>query len=160
MAGELCGHPCIDRGAVRDPPVIVAKARVFGEGSVAKDFGAETSPFPLVLDGDQNLLAVAGRKQAVRRHRGVGETHTLRRATAIIEMDQRHRHPFRGRVKQRYLDQRSLSGPLPRDQGLEYCGVSVESGRDVGHRRTDPARRLRRSGQRSEARFRLDQHVV
>jgi hypothetical protein len=63
MAGELCGDPRVDLGAVRDPPVVVAKARVIGEGGIAEDFGAETPPFPLVLDGDQDFLAVTGRKQ-------------------------------------------------------------------------------------------------
>ena len=147
MAGELCGDPRVDLGAVRDPPVVVAEARVIGEGGIAEDFSAETPPFPLVLDSDQDLLAVAGRKQTVRRDRGVGETHPLRRAAAIIEMDQRHRHPFRRRVEQRYSDQRPVPGPLPGNQRFEDRSVGVESGRDVGHRSPDPARRLRRPGQ-------------
>jgi hypothetical protein len=147
MAGELCCDLRIDLRPVRDPPVVVAVTRVIGEGGITENFGAETPPFPLVLDGDQDFLAVAGRKQAVRGDRWVGETHPLRRAAAIIEMDQRHRHPFCGRVEQRYAEQRPVPGPLPSNQRFEDCGVGVEPGRDVGHRRADPARRFRRSGQ-------------
>src|SRR5205823_8149189 len=63
MAGELCGDPRVDLGPVRDPSVVVAEARIIGESGIAEDLGAETPPFPLVLDRDQDLLAVAGRKQ-------------------------------------------------------------------------------------------------
>src|SRR5260370_15039805 len=104
IPSELRTDQRIDLVAVRDPPVVIAEARVIGEGGITKDFGAETSPFPFILDGDQDLLAVAGRKYALMHDPAMGETHPLRRAPAIIEMNQPYPHPFRRFVERRYAD--------------------------------------------------------
>ena len=116
------------------------------------------TPFAIVLDADENVDAVAAFERAVRRDRGVGETHALRRLAAF-KLQQRHRHPVGHGVEHRDRKLGTFAGARAPDQGFEDRLIGIQAGRDIDDGYPD-ARRLVRTGDRGETRLRLDQKVV
>src|SRR5579883_1685693 len=160
LACEDLGDDRIENGAVGDAALIVGKARIAGERLVTEDHLAEAQPFALVLDRDDDLLAVGRGKGAIGRDRGMLQPHARRRLAAIIMMEQRHRHPFRRRIEERDRERRTLAALLARIKRFENGGIGVEPRGDVRHRDADTAWRLGRAAQLREPGLRLNEKII
>ena len=155
---EHGGDLAVGLGAAFDALDIGGEIGIGGERGIAQDFFRQHAPFAVALDRDQDVDAVAALERAVGRDRGVGEAHALRRLAGFL-LQQRHRHPIRHGVEHGNRKLGAFAGALPRDQSFEDRLLGIHAGADIDDGHAD-ARRLRRAGDRGEARLRLDQHVV
>lgn len=89
----------------------------------------------------------------------MGESDPLRRLASLM-LDQRYCHPFGGRIKQRDCEIGALPAARSPEQSFEYRLISGKSRCDVDDGDTDPGRRLRTAGQRSEPGIGLDQKII
>src|SRR5438270_12873838 len=119
MTPELVLDEAVDLRAVGDSPGDAAIALIARELRPAEHVAAEPRPFALVLDRDDDALAVAGAEGAVRRDRRMVDADPRRRLAGHLLEHQRHRHPFRRRVEERDRERRPLAGALAADQRLE-----------------------------------------
>ena len=158
------GEPGGDEGAQRVAVgVAVGVARVvgvLGQLGTAEEARAEPRPLALVLDGHHHGLAVTGHERAVRVDRGVRGPGPRRGRRAVVAVVEREAHPLHRGLQHGHVHHRAMPGPAALQQRGQHAGVGVHARRDVRHRDPDLGGRVRRAGDRDEARLALHHQVV
>ena len=159
VRGEHRGDLGVGFVAMRQPLRHGGEFWIAAERSVPQHLVRQHAPFAIVLDGDQDVGAVAGLECPVGRDGRMREPDALERI-AVLFVEQRHRHPFRHGVEHGNRNIRALPDARTRDQSFQDCLVGIEASGDVDDRNADARRRLRAAGDRRHARLGLDQQVV
>ena len=127
---------------------------------MSQDFRAESLPFAFVLDAEQQRLAVAGGKYAIRVDARVVGPAARRRGIARVGVIEWKSHPFGHGFEQGNGDMRTLAGSAALDQRREDGGVGLAGGGDVGDGNAALDHDFAVAGDREKARFRLHEQVV
>lgn len=106
-------HDFIQTRPVADPVHVVAEIRVADEFWSFQKFGAEVAPFAVILNGEDDVLAIRTAVRSIRRERRMVHAGARSMIAAIIELQNRNVHPVSDGIKQWYLNGRSFPSSLP-----------------------------------------------
>ena len=158
MAPEHVGDRGLDGGAT-GRAVHVPRVSL-GQLWLVEHVVAQPHELTVVLNADQDGIAVTELEQAVGHDRRMAEADPRPLEALLLEAQQGHGHPVRHRVEERGLDSSAGAGEAALDQGFEDGRVRVDAGGEVADGHADPAGLRRRTGDRGDAALSLDEQVV
>ena len=156
---KTCSISAFIVGAVLHAQIVALESRIVRQIRPIEDDLAEGGPLAVVLNAEDDLLAVAQPVRPVGRDGRVARTGPGRSGPAHGVV---HRvpHPLPERLEQRDFERGALPGALALQERRQNAGVGVHAAGDVRDRQTHLRRRVRRAGDRYQADFTLHQQVV